>query len=233
MKEEESSNNHPSSLKRKYGLKIQAKEEELSDIDKSGNNQNEILEYKILVIGDNLTGKTSFCRKFALNEFDLEIKPSIETNCFLRTVQLFDKEIKVYLLDIETIPFSPMDKEEEFELYKDSKGIIVIYDLTNYATFEKIEKFIKSAKDKGKLENNIPIILLGNKKDLKFLRNIDFAEAKEKAKYLGYELFEINCNQEEEIVFNVIKNLIAKIYFNGLSEEEKKEIIKEANENLE
>ena len=231
MKEED--NNHHSLLKQKYGLKIIATEEELSEIEKGESNQNEIIEYKILVIGDNFSGKTSFCRRFALNEFDLEIKKSIETNCFLKTVQLLDKEIKIYLLDIETIPFAPLDKEEEYELYKDSKGIIVIFDLTNYESFNKIEKLINSAKEKGKLGKDIPIILLGNKNDLKFLRNIDFSKAKEKSNSLGYELFEINCNQEEEIVSNVMKNLIAKIYFNDLSEEEKEEIINKAKENFE
>ena len=84
---------------------------------------------------------------------------------------------------------------------------------------------INNAKKKGKIKNNIPVIIVGNKNDLKFLRNIDFSEAKEKALNLGCELFEINCNKDEESVHNAMKNLISKIYFNDLNKDEKIKII--------
>ena len=207
--------------KQKYGFKIITTEEELDDINK----KDIIKEYKIVIIGNNLTGKTSFCRRFVLNDFDLEIKPSRDTDCYLKTIILFDKEIKIYLLDVETIPITPLDEKEEYELYKDINGIIVIYDITQYESFENIEKLINNAKKKGKIKNNIPVVIVGNKNDLKFLRNIDFSEAKDKAMNLGCELFEINCNKDEESVHNVMKNLISKIYFNDLSKDEKIKII--------
>ena len=215
--------------KKKYGVKIISSEEELLELNENDNNK-DILEYKILIIGNNLTGKTSFCQRFTKNTFDLEINPSIETNCYLKTILLFDKEIKIFLLDIETIPISALDEEEEYELYKEANGIIIIYDLTQYESFENIEKLINNAKKIGKIEKNIPMNIIGNKNDLKFLRNVDFSEAKEKAVQLGCELFEINCNKDEDMVHNVMKNLIAKIYFNSLSKEEKQKLVNNTKE---
>ena len=215
--------------KKKYGVKIISSEEELLELNENDNNK-DILEYKILIIGTNLTGKTSFCQRFTKNTFDLEINPSIETNCYLKTILLFDKEIKIFLLDIETIPISALDEEEEYELYKEANGIIIIYDLTQYESFENIEKLINNAKKIGKIEKNIPMNIIGNKNDLKFLRNVDFSEAKEKAVQLGCELFEINCNKDEDMVHNVMKNLIAKIYFNSLSKEEKQKLVNNTKE---
>ena len=215
--------------KKKYGVKIISSEEELLELNENDNNK-DILEYKILIIGNNLTGKTSFCQRFVKNTFDLEINPSIETNCYLKTILLFDKEIKIFLLDIETIPISALDEEEEYELYKEANGIIIIYDLTQYESFENIEKLINNAKKIGKIEKNIPMNIIGNKNDLKFLRNVDFSEAKEKAIQLGCELFEINCNKDEDMVHNVMKNLIAKIYFNSLSKEEKQKLVNNTKE---
>ena len=206
--------------KKKYGFKIITTEDELDDI-----NKDNIKEYKLVIVGNALTGKTSFCRRFALNDFDLEIKSSRETDCYLKTIILFDREIKIYLLDVEAIPITPLDEKEEYELYKDINGIIAIYDITQYESFENIEKLINNAKKKGKIKNNIPVIIVGNKNDLKFLRNIDFSEAKEKALNLGCELFEINCNKDEESVHNAMKNLISKIYFNDLNKDEKIKII--------
>ena len=215
--------------KRKYGLKIISSEEELSELNLNEDNK-DILEYKILVIGNNLTGKTSFCQRFVNNTFDLEIKSSTETNCFLKTILLFDKEIKIYLLDIETVPVSALEEDEEYELYKDPNGIVIIYDLTQNESFEDVEKLINNAKKKGKIEKDVPMIIIGNKNDLKFLRNVDFSQAKEKAIKLGCELFEINCNKDEDMVHNIMKILIAKIYFNSLQNEEKEKIIKKAKE---
>ena len=215
--------------KRKFGLKIISSEEELSELNQNDDNK-DILEYKILIIGNNLTGKTSFCQRFVNNTFDLEIKSSTEANCYLKTILLFDKEIKIYLLDIETVPISALEEDEEYELYKDPNGIVIIYDLTQNESFEDVEKLINNAKKKGKIENDVPMIIIGNKNDLKFLRNVDFSQAKEKANKLGCELFEINCNKDEEMVHNIMKNLIAKIYFNSLQNEEKEKIIKNAKE---
>ena len=219
---------------KKYGVRIIGREEELLEIGKN-KGKNKDIEYKIIVIGDNLTGKTSFCNRFALNKFDLEEQPSTEINCYVKTIILFEKEIKIFLLDIETVPISPLDEEEEEEIYKDINGIIVLYDITQYESFEQIEKLVNKAKKKSDLKNNnnIKIFLIGNKNDLKFLRNIDFAEAKGKAAKLGYELKEINCNKDEEGVNNIMKLMISKIYFNNLNKEEKEKIRNKAKEYLE
>jgi len=211
-----------SSLKSIF-LKFIADEDELSDMNNTNKPKN-VLEYKIIVIGDSLTGKTSFCNRFFRDEFDLEIKPSKETICYIKTVTLFDKKIKIYLLDVET---HPLPIEEDEQIYKDVNGIIVLYDITNNESFEKIEKILIKAKNQCKLEkeNSLPIIIVGNKNDLKFLRNINFSDAQNKANQLGCDLKEINCNKDPENVHNIIKYLVSKIYFNSLNEEEK-EIIK-------
>ena len=219
-------------LKNELNMKFIAVEEELTEM-KKNNGITNALEYKILIIGDNLTGKISFCNRFVFNDFDLELKPSTDTNCYLKSIILFGKELKIYLLDVESIPISPLNEKEEKELYSDIDGIIVIYDITQYESFNHIDKLLINTKKKCNKKDNIPIVMIGNKNDLKFLRNIDFAEAKEKAEELKCELREINCNRDENIVDDIIKKLIAKIYFNNLDKDEKEKIKKEAKEYLE
>ena len=191
-----------------------------------GNNKNkndkEVIEYKLLIIGDKFTGKTSFCLRFALNEFNLEIKSSEQSGCYLKTILLLDKEIKVYLIDV----YNSIDNLNK-ELLKDVKGVIAIYDITKLKTFELTEKLVKEVRQK--IGNIIPILLLGNKNDLKFLRDIDYDEAVEKANSLNCILKEINC-VDENSVHDTIKYLVAKIFFNDLDDSEKekiKEMLKE------
>ena len=101
------------------------------------------------------------------------------------------------------------------------KGIIVIYDTTKIKTFEYTEKVIKEIRPK--IGNIIPILLVGNKNDLKFLRDIDYEDAEEKANSLNCILKEINC-VDEDSVHEIIKYLIAKIFFNDLDDGEKEKV---------
>jgi small GTP-binding protein len=213
------------SITKKLKLKIISQQEELSDLkqkNKNKNNDNEIMEYKLLIIGDKFTGKTSFCLRFALNEFNLEIKSSEQSKCYLKTILLLDKEIKVYLIDV----INSMNNLNE-ELLKEVKGVIAIYDITKLKTFESTEKLIKEVRQK--IGNIIPILMLGNKNDLKYLRDIDYDDSIEKANSLNCILKEINC-VDENSVHDTIKYLVAKIFFNDLDDIEKekvKEMLKE------
>ena len=213
------------SITKKLKLKIISQQEELLDLkqkNKNKNNDNEIMEYKLLIIGDKFTGKTSFCLRFALNEFNLEIKSSEQSRCYLKTILLLDKEIKVYLIDV----INSMNNLNE-ELLKEVKGVIAIYDITKLKTFESTEKLIKEVRQK--IGNIIPILMLGNKNDLKYLRDIDYDDSIEKANSLNCILKEINC-VDENSVHDTIKYLVAKIFFNDLDDIEKekvKEMLKE------
>ena len=199
------------SITKKLKLKINCQKEELSDL-KSKKNNNDIIEYKILIIGDRYTGKTSFCQRFALNEFNLEIKSTVQSECYLKTILLLNKEIRVYLIDVYNL---------NEELLKNVKGIIAIYDITKIKTFETTEKIIKEIRPT--IGNTIPILLVGNKNDLKFLRDIDYDDAEEKANSLNCILKEINC-VDEDSVHEIIKYLIAKIFFNDLDDGEKEKV---------
>ena len=209
------------SIKEKLNMKIISSEEEINEL-KSDKISDSCIIYKILIIGADLVGKTSFCNRICRNTFDLEIKSSVETTCFVKTLFLFDEEIKLFLFDVKV---NSMDEDEEKELYKDINGIIAIYDITQFESLEKTEKILNSVKKKCKVDKNIPIYLLGNKNDLKFLRAIDFVANND---IKGYEIKEINCIKNDDIVHNIIKNLVAKIYFNNLSSEEKEKIRNEA-----
>ena len=214
MKEKKKSDSIYESIK-KLKYKIICQKEEKDELGKYKNN-NDILEYKLLIIGDLSTGKTSFCLRFALNEFNLEIKSSNNSECYLKSILLLDKEIKVYLIDV----INSLNNLNE-ELLKNVKGVIAIYDITKLKTFELTEKLIKEIRQK--IGNIVPILLLGNKNDLKCLRDVDYDDALEKANSLNCILREINC-VDDNSVHDTIKYLVAKIFFNDLDDAEKDKI---------
>ena len=189
------------------------------------NKNDDYLEYKILVLGERMVGKSSICSRFAMNEFNLEIKPSTQCECYRKTIKLFDQLIKVYLIDVS----SDSLKNPKSYLYTDVKGALLVYDITKTKTFEKIDDWAKEISDQ--VGRPIPVMLLGNKNDLKFLRNVDEEEAKEKAGSIKCDVRESNCVDEKGIQ-ECIKYLIAKIYYEDLPEDKKehyKEIFSKEN----
>ena len=189
------------------------------------NKNDDYLEYKILVLGERMVGKSSICSRFAMNEFNLEIKPSTQCECYPKTIKLFDQLIKVYLIDVS----SDSLKNPKSYLYTDVKGALLVYDITKTKTFEKIDDWAKEIS--AQVGRPIPVMLLGNKNDLKFLRNVDEEEAKEKAGSIKCDVRESNCVDEKGFQ-ECIKYLIAKIYYEDLPEDKKehyKEIFSKEN----
>ena len=117
------------SIEKDLKMKIISKPEENLSIEKERKkqslfNKNNVMEYKFLVIGEHLSGKTSFCLKFAKNVFSLETKPSTEINCYLKTLVLFDKEIKIYLIDLNENLINN-NKNLNNELYNNIRGYLL------------------------------------------------------------------------------------------------------------
>jgi small GTP-binding protein len=189
---------------------------ESSDIDKDPS----LIEYKILVLGERQVGKSSICTRFAINEFNLEIKPTTQSECYTRTVKIYDQLIKIYVVDIEE---SIMRSGDRNQIYADVKGAILVYDVTKTKTFEKVENWIIDLRQKTSL--NIPIILAGNKSDLTFLKNVDYEEGLDKAETLNCEFMETSCVDLNDVK-QVFQLLIAKIYFGELNDN-KKQLLKE------
>lgn len=172
------------------------------------------LEYKILILGDKSVGKSSFCNRFCLNEFSLEIKPSTNCECYVKTVKLFDQYIKLYIIDtVETIL-----SNDRHELYSDVKGVMVLYDMTKQSNFEKIEKWIIDVKQR--INPSLPVMIVGHKKDLSFLRNVDTEEGKEKAEKNSCLFFETSCIDEDSVDL-AFKTIVASIYYNDMPESKK------------
>ena len=171
-------------------------------------------EYKILVLGDKSVGKTSICNRFCQNEFSLEVKPSTAYECYLKIVKLIDDYIKLYIIDTTENILTTNRKE----IYADVKGALIVYDLTKTSTFENIDKWILDIKQG--INSNLPIMLIGHKSDLIYLRNIDIEEGEDKAKKCDIGFMETSCLDEFSID-NAVKMLVAKIYYNDMPENKK------------
>lgn len=71
------------------------------------------------------------------------------------------------LIDVFDVPCS---------YYRGAVGALLVYDIAKHLTYENVERWLKELRDHA--DNNIVIMLVGNKSDLRHLRAVPTDEAR-------------------------------------------------------
>jgi len=123
--------------------------------------------YKVLVVGDIGTGKTSIIKRFVHNIFSVHYKSTIGVDFALKVIPLDATTIvRLQLWDIAGQErFGNMTRV----YYKEAVGAMVVFDVTRVGTFDAVQKWKNDIDQKVMLppdDRPIPVILLANKCDL-------------------------------------------------------------------
>jgi small GTP-binding protein len=123
--------------------------------------------YKVLVVGDIGTGKTSIIKRFVHNIFSMHYKSTIGVDFALKVINWDTNSIvRLQLWDIAGQErFGNMTRV----YYKEAVGAMVVFDVTRVSTFEAVQKWKSDIDAKVTLppdERPIPVVLLANKCDL-------------------------------------------------------------------
>jgi len=120
------------------------------------------MTFKIIIYGDKKSGKTSYINRLLYNSFSYKylstINPSIiNINYLFKNINSLE-ELKLNINLLEC----PENSILKDICYIDANAIILIYDITNKKSFDNLYNNYKNIKN---INNNIPILLLGNKND--------------------------------------------------------------------
>jgi len=123
--------------------------------------------FKVLVVGDIGTGKTSIIKRFVHNIFSMHYKSTIGVDFALKVINWDSKTIvRLQLWDIAGQErFGNMTRV----YYKEAVGAFVVFDVTRINTFEAVQKWKNDIDAKVTLppdDSPIPVVLLANKCDL-------------------------------------------------------------------
>lgn len=95
--------------------------------------------------------------------------------------------------------------------YKNADGCIIVYDISNKKSFEEVKKnYIP--KIKTKCNKNIKVILLGNKSDLNYLREVTSIEGNQLA-YNNHFYFKETSTIENNSVADAFQTIIETTNF--------------------
>ena len=132
--------------------------------------------FKVVLIGDSGVGKSNLLSRFTKNEFNLESKTTIGVEFATKTIETEGKIIKAQIWDTAG--------QERYRAitsayYRGAVGALLVFDITKDQTFKNIDRWLQELKDHA--DQNIVIMLVGNKTDLDHLRDVKVEESKQYA----------------------------------------------------
>ena len=171
-------------------------------------NDNNVL--KIVILGEGRVGKTSILSQYFKNNFNEGEETTINPSFYEKTINYKGKNIQLKFWD--TVG------QEQFNAittiyYQNSVGAILVYDVTIFETFKKVEKWVNTLKE---VVGDIAFVIAGNKFDLfdkrlvgQYASEIEAYCAKEKCQHF-YTSAKTRYNLDE--IFNsLINRVLSKI----------------------
>ena len=162
----------------------------------------------IMTLGNSTVGKSSFIVRFTENQFQETYLATVGIDFKVKTVTIKEKNYKLFFYDTTG---QEKYKSISLNIIKNAHGIILMYDVTNRASFESIPDWIKSVKDaKGE---NFPMIILGNKMDMENKRIVKEEEGKQIADEYNINFFEtsnLNGINVQEAGLGIVKKILDK-----------------------
>ncbi len=161
---------------------------------------------KVILIGDSGVGKTNIMSKYLKNQFMENSKATVGVEFGSKLFNHQGHKIKAQIWDT-----AGQEKYNSLtsSYYRGAQGALVVYDITQKDSFEKVEKLVNDLREKS--ETKIYIILVGNKIDKEQNRIISKEEGENLAEKLKIDFCEVSAKSGDGID-NAFQKLIDKVY---------------------
>ena len=156
-------------------------------------------QIKLIILGDTLTGKTTLINKFFSNNY-------INNT----SIEFYSKIININNINITC---NTMDIKGDYSYnnitnsyIKEPNAFIILFDITNVHSFSNVSNWLDRIYKYNKIINNYeyyPILLFGNKYDLKLNRKISYEKAENFAFKNKLLYLEISINNIDKIITSI------------------------------
>ena len=128
------------------------------------NNNDDVLEYKIILIGDSCVGKTAILRRYIYNIYEEAIISTLGISFAFKEVTL-KNGIKIKLKLVDTAGQERF-KSLASSYFKNANGVLFVFDISNLKSFKDIERWINIFEESNNRKDKVIKYLIGNKDDL-------------------------------------------------------------------
>jgi len=151
--------------------------------------------FKVVMIGDSGSGKSSVLLRFADNTFLDNIMSTIGVDFKIRTLKIGEDNVKLQIWDTAG--------QERFKTitssyYRGTHGVVLVFDVTNEETYQNIQKWLADVE--RSTDDSVFKILVGNKADL-LERQVPKQVAEDFAKSVQVPYIETSAKEATNIQF--------------------------------
>ena len=144
------------------------------------------INYKIILLGNSNTGKTSLLRRLSTSDFFEKNLSIIGVDKISICVDIINNKGETKIIDVSLFDTAGQEKFRSITIsyYKGAQGALLIYDISNRLTFENIEIWIDSLVEAlGTIkDSNFAVILIGNNSNLIVNNGLERQVTEEEAK---------------------------------------------------
>ncbi|MBA0684250.1 hypothetical protein Goari_025845, partial [Gossypium aridum] len=127
-----------------------------------------------VLIGDSAVGKSQLLARFARNEFNVDSKATIGVEFQTKTLVIDNKTVKSQIWDTAG---QERYRAVTSAYYRGAVGAMLVYDMTKRQSFDNMARWLEELR--GHADQNLVIMLVGNKCDLGSLRAVPTEDAQE------------------------------------------------------
>ncbi|MFX1520806.1 MAG: Rab family GTPase [Promethearchaeota archaeon] len=148
---------------------------------------------KIVLLGDPAVGKTSLVKRYVDNMFRMDYMMTIGTDIRTKIITINDELVKLVIWDLGG---QPLFQDVRATYCKGTNGAVLIFDLTRQSTLNNLHGWIQTI---WRFVGKTPIVVIGNKADLKNIREVAKELALDLARLSGAKYFETSAKTGEGV----------------------------------
>ena len=162
------------------------------------------------MLGESGVGKTSIIAQFTSGKFDPDCVTSLSAQFISKTIE-FENLQKAIKFDIWDTAGQEKYRALAKIFYKDAKGIILVYDITDQRSFDEVKSYwYEMVKSNG--DQDAIIAIVANKNDLYDTAQVSEQDGKEFARSIG-AIFQSTSAKSDTGITTLFDNIGQK-YFN-------------------
>eukprot|EP00092_Neocalanus_flemingeri_P030042 GFUD01032616.1.p1 GENE.GFUD01032616.1~~GFUD01032616.1.p1 ORF type:complete len:187 (-),score=53.96 GFUD01032616.1:155-715(-) len=165
----------------------------------------QVKQRKVALMGFRSVGKSSLAIQFVQGQFVDSYDPTIE-NTFNKTIKVKNQEFELFVVDTAG--------QDEYSIFPtqyavDIHGYVLVYSIDSMKSFEVVQVLYDKIVD---LVGNpkVPVVLVGNKKDLENEREVTRAEGEKYAKDIKAVFLETSA-KDNFCVTDMFQNIVLQI----------------------
>ncbi len=164
---------------------------------------------KIVITGDSGVGKTNLITRYVYDSFNEFSNPTVGLDFALKNTMVAGQSISCQIWD--TAGQEKM-KSIASAYYKNANGAVLVFDISSKASFNRLSYWLAELRDNLN-DQEVSIVLLGNKCDLIDKREVALEEAKAFAEHNGFYYLEVSAkSNENDCVMLAFDQLLGEIH---------------------